>query len=88
MTERFSNELAFSFLLDLQIAFQKEYSKIDEIGSFYSFQIDKKFKPILKDHVSHYNKTPKFNKSGKVFKDTESVKNVEYENIGRYIIKI
>lgn len=90
ITEGFSNNLAFSLLLDLEIAFNIEYSELEEIRSFYTYQIDIKFKPIMKDLVSHYSSNPKKNKSQKLFSDIDIMKDVEYHNVGKrlYLTKI
>jgi len=82
MTEHYPNNLAFSLLMDLESMFLKQYTNLEGIKKLYSYEIDKHFKSSLKELVCYYLKSPTLNYFGKSLDHSNSIKDLEYKDVG------
>jgi hypothetical protein len=82
MTEHYPTNHAFNLLKDLESIFLKQYTNLEGIKKLYSYEIDKQFKSSIKELVCYYLKIPKLNYYGKSLDHTDSIKGLEYKDVG------
>ena len=83
MTSNFPDDIAFSFLLEVQKKFLEQNNYKDVMSSIsYAYE---NFNPTLKSLLEYYNKCPEKTKNGEIIKNLIDAKNIVIENAEKLI---